>query len=187
VASHPKGALAEGRTILFVDQTGFSLFPPVVRTYAPRGNPPVLIGNVRREHLSAIGALTLAGELARLSVQRSAVTGADMRRFLQQLLRERAGPLTIIWDGAPIHRSPPVRELLASPAGQRLRLEQLPSYAPELNPAEGIWAHLKGHELANVRCDELGQLWREVHQAKQRLRAQPHVLRGCVKQPGCYL
>jgi transposase len=187
VASDPKGALAEGRTVLFVDQTGFSLFPPVLRTYAPRGKTPVLTGNVRREHLSAIGALTLSGELARLSLQAGAVTGADMSRFLQQLLRQGCGPLTIIWDGAPIHRSPAIQALLASAAGERLRLEQLPGYAPELNPTEGIWAHLKGRELANVRRDDLEQLWRAVHQAKQRLRAQPHVLRGCVKQPGCYL
>lgn len=61
-----------------------------------------------------------------------------MVRFLKQLLRQVSGKLTVIWDGAPIHRGQAVREFLAGGAGRRLRLEQLPSYAPELNPAEGV-------------------------------------------------
>ncbi len=47
MAAAEKGALKEGRTILFVDQSGFYLLPCVVRTYAPVGQTPVL-----REQLS---------------------------------------------------------------------------------------------------------------------------------------
>ena len=80
-----------------------------------------------------------------------------------------------------------MRELLAGGVGRRLHLERLPGYALELNQTEGVWEHLKGHELANVRCEDLQELWQEVHQAKQLLRAKPHVLRDCVQQPGCYV
>lgn len=173
--------------MVFVDQSGFYPFPPVIRTYAPRGQTPVLVGYTTRDHLSAICGVTLGGELLRFHVQSGAFKGPDVVRFLKQLLRQVSGKLTVIWDGAPIHRGQAVREFLAGGAGRRLHLERLPGYAPELNPAEGVWEHLKGHELANVRCADLQQLWREVHQAKQRLRAKPHVLRGCIQQPGCYV
>ena len=41
-----------------------------------------------------------------------------------------------------------------------LRVERLPAYAPELNPAEGLRGNVKGTELAN-RCPEtIGRRWR---------------------------
>jgi len=46
-----KGALKEGRTIVFCDQSGFYLLPAVVRTYAPVGKTPVLHENLTRDHL----------------------------------------------------------------------------------------------------------------------------------------
>jgi transposase len=87
----------------------------VVRTYAPRGPRLVLSAWRRWEHLSVIAA-----------------------RFLLHLLRQMPGLLLVIWDGASNHRSQPVKALLASEVGQRLCLEQLPAYAPDLNPAERV-------------------------------------------------
>ena len=47
-----KGALKEGRTIVFCDQSGFYLLPMVVRTsYAPIGQRPILKENLTRDHL----------------------------------------------------------------------------------------------------------------------------------------
>jgi hypothetical protein len=59
-------------------------------------------------------------------------------------LREVPGRMVMIWDGAPIHRSHPIKEFLANGASPRLHLEPLPAYAPELNPDEGLWQQLKG-------------------------------------------
>ena len=42
------------------------------------------------------------------------------------------------------------------------QVEQLPSYAPELNPVEGVWHQLKQVELANVICHDVSELRREV-------------------------
>jgi putative transposase len=173
--------------VIFVDQAGFYPFPPLTHTYAPRGQTPIITGYATRDHLSAICGLTLTGELLRLDVQAQAFKGPDVVRFLRQLVRQVAGPLTVIWDGAPIHRGQAVRAFLASPTGHQVEVVQLPGYAPDLNPAEGVWEHLKGTELANVCCDDLAQLWRELHQAKQRLRQRPAALLGCVKQPGFYV
>src|SRR5262245_44224132 len=42
LAAAQKRAAAEGRTIVWVDESGFYLLPGCVRTYAPRGRTPVL-------------------------------------------------------------------------------------------------------------------------------------------------
>ncbi len=46
----------------------------------------------------------------------------------------------------------------SSGAAKRLHLEQLPGYAPDLNPDEGIWNYLKRVELGNVCCRDLQHL-----------------------------
>ena len=52
VAFSEKGALKEGRTIVFADQSGFYLLPAVVRTYyAPVGKTPILKEHLSRDHL----------------------------------------------------------------------------------------------------------------------------------------
>jgi len=55
--------LKEGRTILFVDHSGFYLLPTVVRTYAPIGQTPILQETLSRDHLSVISAISLEGKL----------------------------------------------------------------------------------------------------------------------------
>ncbi len=92
--------------------------------------------------------------------------------------------LLVIWDGSPIHRCQAIKAFLASPAGQGVHLEQLPAYAPELNPHEGVWNYLKRVELKNVVCQHLGQLSYELGKAIKRLRQKPHIIRACVAQAG---
>ena len=81
----------------------------------------------------------MTGELY-LAVQDHSYRSNDVIEFLKQLLAEIPGQLLVIWDGAPIHRSRAVREYLAQGAARRIQLEQLPGYAPELNPDEGSGA-----------------------------------------------
>ena len=58
-----KGALAEDRTIVFCDQSGFYLLPMVVRTYAPVRKTPILRERLTRDHLSAMSGITLDSKL----------------------------------------------------------------------------------------------------------------------------
>ena len=51
-----------------------------------------------------------------------------------------------------------------------MQLEQLPGYAPDLNPEEGIWKHLKCVELKNLCCKSLAELTVELRKAKEGLR-----------------
>ncbi|MDQ3183239.1 MAG: transposase [Actinomycetota bacterium] len=178
-----KGALAEDRTIVFCDQSGFYLLPMVVRTYAPVGETPILKENLTRDHLSAMSGITLEGKLYMLEQER-AFKGDDVVRFLKHLLRQIPGKLLVIWDGSPIHRGGAVKDFLASGASRRLQLEQLPGYAPDLNPEEGVWKHLKCVELKNLCCQSLAELKVELRKAKERLRQKRDVILGCTRQPG---
>jgi transposase len=55
-------------------------------------------------------------------------------RFLKHLMRQIPGKLLVVWDGSAIHRSRALKDLLRSGAARRVQLEQLPGYAPDLNP-----------------------------------------------------
>jgi transposase len=155
----------------------------VVRTYAPIGQTPILQEHLSRDHLSVISGISLEGKLLMMEQER-AFKGEDVVRFLRHALREIPGKLLVIWDGSPIHRGQAVKDFLASGAASRLKLEQLPGYAPDLNPDEGIWKHLKYVELKNVCCQSLLELRRELRKAKERLRHKKHVILGCIRQPG---
>ncbi len=108
-----KRALREGRTILFVDESGFYLLPAVVRTYAPVGRTPILRERLSRDHLSVMSGITLEGKLLMMEQER-AFKGPDVVRFLKHALRQIPGKLLVIWDGSPIHRSKVVKEFLKS-------------------------------------------------------------------------
>lgn len=181
-----KKANEEGRTVVFVDETGFYLLPSVVRTYAPRGVTPVLSVPLTRDHISAIGAITLDGRVL-LSTQDRSYRGPDGVRFLKQLLSHIVGKLLVIWDGSPIHKGDVVKEYLANGAASHIHLEALPGYAPELNPKEGIWNYLKRVELGNMCCTNLVELRRELRLAAARIRHRPQVIQGCIEQVHCYV
>ena len=68
-----------------------------------------------------------------------------------------------------------------------LEVRRLPAYAPELNPVEGLWANLKGYELAN-RCETDVQKLTWVAQAGgDRLRAARHLHLAFLRHAGLQL
>ncbi len=157
--------------------------PAAVRTYAPRGETPVLRVPLTRDHLSAISAITPHGQIL-LQVHEQALRGADVVRFLQHLLRHISGKLLVIWDGSPIHRAQVVKDFLAQGAAQRLHLEPLPAYAPELNPDEWLWQYLKRRELRNVCCHSLAELRHELRLAVARVRHKLPIVRAWIRHCG---
>jgi transposase len=183
LARHQKGAEAQHQTILFIDESGFYPLPSVVRTYAPIGQTPILREWYTRDHLSAISAISPAGKVYFHS-QDCAINSGDVVAFLEHLLREVPGRMVIIWDGSPIHRSQVIAAFLANGAAQRIHLERLPAYAPELNPDEGFWAQLKGVELRNVCCGSIPHLRGELRDAVKRVRRKPRIIQGFFKGAG---
>jgi transposase len=175
LARPQQGAQAQGQTIFFIDESGFSPLPSVVRTYAPVGQTPILREWCTREHLSAISALSPAGTRYFHSPDHP-LNADDVVGFLEHLLREVPGRMVRIWDGAPIHRRQVIRDFLANGAAQRLPLERLPADAPELNPGEGLWQHLKGVELRHVCGFNMPHLRHELRDAVTRVRRRPRLI-----------
>jgi transposase len=180
-----KKGLVEQRTIIFVDESGFGLLPALVRIYAPRGQTPHLRAPLRWEHLSVMAAVTPTGKLYTW-IQARSVKGRDIVRFLRHLMQQIPGKLLIVWDGLPAHRSRAVKDFLTQGAAERIRLQALPAYAPEMNPAEGIWNYLKRVELKNCCCHDLSHLRLEVRRVIARLRHKAAVLTGCIRHPSIY-
>ena len=183
MARHKKKAEQDKATILWVDEAGFYLLPMAVRTWAPCGQTPVLRVPLTRDHLSAISGITSDGRLF-LQVRPASYDSAAVVSFLRVLLRKISGKIVVIWDGAPIHRGHEIKDFLKRGAAKRLHLEQLPGYAPDLNPDEGIWNSLKRVELGNVCCANLDQLQRKLIQAKERLRHKKEIIKSCSRQCG---
>jgi transposase len=183
LACHQKGAEDQQQRIFFIDESGFYPLPSVVRTYAPVGHTPILREWWTRDHLSAISAISPEGKVY-FHCQDDAMNSEDVVAFLEHLLREVPGRMVIIWDGSPIHRSHTIQEFLANGASQRLHLERLPAYAPELNPDEGFWQQLKGVELRNLCCFNLRHLRDELRSAVKRVRRKPRILKGCFAGAG---
>ena len=97
LAGAKKKAETEKRTLVCVDEAAFYLLPSVVRTWALRGQTPVLSEPLSRDHLSAISAITPQGQLY-LQLKEGAMDGWDVVRFLCHLLRHIPGKLLILWD-----------------------------------------------------------------------------------------
>jgi transposase len=154
-----------------------------VRTYAPIGQTPILREWWTRDHLSAISAISPEGKVYFHS-QESALNSADVVACLEHLLREVPGRMVLIWDGAPMHRSQVIQDFLGNGTAQRIHVERLPAYAPELNPGEGLWQQLKGVELRNVCCLNLPHLRHELRDAVRRVRRKPRIIHGCFKGAG---
>jgi transposase len=162
-------ARREGRDLLFVDESGFYLLPGLVRTYSPAGLTPVVYEWHTRDHLSVMTGLTAGGRLFTLARER-ALNGRHCAGFLGRLLRRSGRRWLVVWDGSPIHRGRQVKAFLAAGGARRVHLERLPAYAPDLNPVEGLWQHLKRVELRNTVCLDLGHLREELRLAIARVR-----------------
>jgi transposase len=166
----------ERRELVFVDESGFYLLPGVVKTYAPRAQTPVLEEWQTRDHLSVMGGVTPRGKVYTLVRPRSP-NGLNTIEFLLHLGRLGADRLLVVWDGSPIHRRAEVSAFVAEARGA-IVVERLPSYAPDLNPVEWLWRHLKEVELRNLTCMDLEQLHLEFHLALGRVRQKPRLMRS---------
>ena len=192
VARGKKNARRQRAWLVFEDESGVSQLPVVRRTWAPRGQTPVLThtgGSWQR--LSVAGALAFRwdGRRSRFYFQTCPGTysAGPLIRFLRHLKRHfRGRRVILIWDGLGAHRSGPMRAYLAE---QRrwLQVERLPGYAPDLNPIEQVWGNVKGRELANVCAPDLPALRRPLHHGLARVRRDPDLAWAFLRHTGLHL
>jgi len=114
-------------------------------------------------------------------IHKGSIKGPQVIEFLQHLQRHIPGKLLVLWDGASIHRSALVRDYLATTRG-RVSVERLPAYAPEINPVEYMWGHLKTHEIANLVATKAWELSFEATAALRRMRRRSSIIMACYTQ-----
>ena len=178
-----KKAETNGRTAMFIDEAGFYQLPAAVRTWAPRGETPVLRAPPNYDNLSVISGVTRAGKL-HMRVFEQSIIGEKVAGSFRHVLREISGKLTIVWDGLPAPRGQMVKDFLAEGVSRRLHLERLPGYAPDLDPDEGVWNWLKNVETKNLCCWDIDHLKTELWRAKERLRHKTQIIKSFFREVG---
>lgn len=173
-------ARQRGAHLVFLDESGFLLTPVVRRTLWPRGLTPVLPCWGRRDRISAISCITLSPRLYlpglyfELLPDDTNVTAAHIVAFLRAL-KESLPRMTVIWDRHGIHsRARLVQEFLA--ANPSVVAEDLPGYAPDLNPDEGVWGWVKYGRLANLAAADTQELRARVTAELTWLKEHPYCL-----------
>jgi transposase len=179
-----KRASHERRTLVLMDESGFYLLPGVVKTYAPKGRTPVLQEWQSKDHLSVMGGITPQGKIYTLVRQRP-LNGLHTVEFLEHLMRMAGQRLLVVLDRSPIHRRTEVKEFVAQT--KTVHLEMLPPYAPDLNPAEWMWRHLKQIEMCNLTCLNLDELHIQFDLALKRLRRKTYLMKSFFSQAGLTL
>jgi len=127
------------------------LLPGAIRTDAPVGETPLLKVIQTRDHLSMMSGVTPAGQLATMLRPRS-MTGVDRIAFLRHLGWYFGCKLLALWDWASIHRAEEVNIFMDHGGSDHIHLEEFPAYAPDLNPDEGVWNHLKNRDSAGCHA-----------------------------------
>jgi transposase len=157
------------------------LTPTVRRTWAPRGQTPVVRHWDRHDRVSAISAVSVSPRRRRLNLYMhlhpANLTQGEVCYFLRDLLRHLRGHVFVIWDRGPIHRGAAITQFCRR--HPRLHVVELPGYSPELNPDEGVWAYAK-RELANGCPTSTADLFQDLTHVTRTMRRRPALLRACV-------
>ncbi|WP_369776428.1 transposase [Streptomyces sp. R33] len=185
-----------GGYVCFEDEAGFTRRSPRGGTWGRRGRTPVVTVSGRRS-----GRLSVAGLIAMRPGSRTRLchrlqthpAGKGTRRSMSErdfialvdgthhLVR---APIVLVWDRLNTHVSRGMRELIAE--REWLTVFLLPAYSPDLNPVEGVWAHVK-RSLANLAVMALDRLEALVHNRLKRLQYRPHTLNGFIAGTGLTL
>lgn len=185
-ADQKKGLKVHAR-LAFIDESGISERPTVRRTWAPKGQTPVIASSGGWHVRSVIGAIVCDANGQRPKLYLSIVAGAvhkeDDARFLKSLRRHERGRLILVWDNLASHKAKVVREAAKE---KHLHLAYFPPYAPELNPVEYVWAIAKNRDLANLSPEGLAKLDRHIRRMKRRLQRRADILIGCLKKSGLF-
>jgi transposase len=185
LAPRKKNAARLAAHLVFIDESGFLLIPSVRKTWSPVGQTPIIHHVYRHDRISAISGIAVSPKRFHCTLYcqlyEDNIQGEEVVVFLRHLLRQIPGHLIVLLDNGKTHHGDAVEELLARTS--RLHLEPFPSYAPELNPDEGVWNHLK-RSLANGRPDTQAELMDVLSDEICKLAASQPLLRGCIKQSG---
>ena len=164
-----KRAKAEGAAIYWGDETGISNQDQIGRSYAPKGQTPVIVRTAKRVTQSMISAVSNRG-LMRFMFYEGALNADGFIAFLRRLAKDAGQKVFLIVDNLKVHHASKVKTWVAT-HGHEIELFYLPAYAPDPNPDEYLNNDLKQklrQQPQPASQDELIKTTRAVLRAIQR-------------------
>ncbi|MCX4537747.1 transposase (plasmid) [Streptomyces sp. NBC_00841] len=167
--------------------------PPRARTWGRRGHTPVIRVRGRSRRRTSVAALCCykPGEASRLIYRphgllllkgaRKSFSWKDYRDLLVRAHIQLGGPIVVVWDNLNTHLTAGLKRYEAE--HDWLTTIRLPSYAPDLNPVEGIWSLLR-RAMANTAFDTPDDLDRILRRELRRTQLRPHLIDGCLTATG---
>lgn len=192
IPAHPKKGLHIGALLGFLDETGFCDRPTVRKTWAPRGKTPLITTSGGWKNRTLIGTIVtdpLAKKQPRFygMIPPKSVHAQDCIRYLKHLKRHLKGKkLILLWDGLSAHTAKATRAYVASQKDW-LTVERTPTYAPEVNPPEYLWAAMKTKDLSNTQSANVRDLDVHIRRSVKRIQRSTTLLRGCLKASGLFM
>jgi putative transposase len=189
-------AAERGAWICFDDEAGHTLRPPKARTWGRRGRTPVIaVSGKGSGRISVAGLVCVKpGQRTRLLYrikvhrarkgERRSFAETDYAALLDAAHQYLKAPIVVIWDNLNTHVSAAMRDLAAS--RDWLHVIQLPAYAPDLNPTEGVWSHVK-RSLGNLAVTGVDQLAAIVKNRLKRIQYRPDLLTSFLTHTGLTL
>ena len=174
-------AKAADAVIYFADEAQVRSDDHSGTTWAPVGQTPVIKTTGARFKVNLISAISPRGELRFMGTD-GRVTADVFVEFLRRLLVKQDRPVFLVVDGHPVHRSAAVKRFVQGTNG-KLRLFQLPPYAPDLNPDEHVWNHLKNHRAGKIGIAGPDHLRRAIIGFLRSLQQRPALVRAFFRHP----
>ncbi len=88
----------------------------------------------------------------------------------------------LVVDGLPAHKTKRVKDYVASTKG-KLTLHILPGYAPDLNPDELVWSHMKRTGVARTPLRRGEKLQEKVNAQLAAIKNTPNLVRSFFRAP----
>jgi len=134
-------ALTNGAEIFFLDEAGVRSDSALGRSYGLKGRTPVVKTSGKRQSVNAISAVNAKGAFW-YNVYAGKLNAALFIQFLRDFMKRRRKPVYMVLDSLSAHKTKAVEAYVQSTQG-KLELHFLPTYAPDTNPDEFVWNHLK--------------------------------------------
>jgi transposase len=176
-----KAARKRGAEIYFWDESGFRADAVNGLTWGVKGQTPEVKVPGQRQSVSAASAVSAKGAFWFITYK-GGLNAEQFVDFLKKLMKHRKKPVDLILDNLPAHKGPIVRTYIDSLEG-KLRLHYLPGYAPELNPDELVWSHMKRTGTAKKPLKAGEQLQPRIEADLLAIKNNPALVRSFFKAP----
>ena len=175
-------AKRERALIFFADESAIRSDYHAGTTWSPVGKTPVVETTGARFSVNMLSAVNAHGGFRFMTVD-GPVNAGVFREFLKRLITGMDRKIFLIVDGHPAHKAKMITSFVEENAGA-IDLFFLPPYAPELNPDELAWAHLKAR-IAKATAKTKDELKLTVESALYRLQKLPDVVASFFRTPSC--